>query len=154
MTRLKHAIEAQQGVQGVDVNHAAGSITVKYDAPTHGERGIFGVLEDLDLLIGAVIDAPHIEAAPAEGHGHSKAAGTLIGALDGLDKHVAEFTGHTMNLRTLFPLTLAGLGVWQIVKNGLVVEMVPGWLLLWLAFDSFVKLHSPAPPTRATATPG
>jgi|RhiMetdeSRZDD1v2_1073273.scaffolds.fasta_scaffold166488_2 heavy-metal-associated domain-containing protein len=143
MMQLKKTIEEQQGVHGVEVNHAAGSITVKYDAQTHRETGIFDLLEDLDVIVGTVMDAPQIEA-PTEGDGHSKAAVTLTGALDDLDKRVAGLTGHTVNLRTLFPLSLAGLGVWRILESGLMLEMVPGWLLLWLAFDSFVKLHPPA----------
>src|SRR5262245_58582364 len=75
MTRLQQAIAAQTGVQGVDVNHTAGSITVQYDAQAHGERGIFSLLEDLDVLIGTVMDAPHIETASSEDSGPSKAAG-------------------------------------------------------------------------------
>jgi hypothetical protein len=152
MTRLKQAIEAQPGVHAVEVSHAAGSVTVKYDTQTHGEMGIFSLLEDLDVIVGTAIDAPHIEEAPPEENGHSKAAVTLAGALDDLDKRVAEFTGHTVNLRTLFPLGLAGVGVGRIVENGLMAEMVPGWLLLWLAFDAFVKLHPPAPHVTVTAT--
>lgn len=155
ITRLKQTIEAQPGVHEVEVNHTAGSVTVKYDTQTHGETGIFGLLEDLDVIVGTTIDAPHIEEAPADGgNGHSKAAVTLAGALDDLDKRVAEFTGHTVNLRTLFPLGLVGLGVWRIVENGLMAEMVPGWLLIWLAFDAFVKLHPPAPHVTVTATSG
>lgn len=152
MTRLQQTIAAQPGVQGAEVNQAAGSITVQYDAQTHGETGIFSLLEDLDVLIGTVLDAPHLEAAPIEGDGHSKTAVTLPGVLDDLDKRVAGLTGHTVNLRTLFPLGLAGFGVWQIAEHGLMVEMVPGWLLIWLAFDAFVKLHPPAPLAKAAAT--
>jgi hypothetical protein len=152
MTQLKQAIEAQPGVHAVEVNHAAGSVTVKYDMQTHGEAGVFSLLEDLDVIVGTVIDAPHIEETPSEGNGHSKAAVTLAGALDDLDKRVAGLTGHTVSLRTLFPLTLAGFGVWRIVENGLMAEMVPGWLLIWLAFDAFIKLHPPAPQATVTAT--
>ena len=65
MTRLKQTIEAQPGVHAVEVNHTAGSVTVKYDTQTHGETGIFGLLEDLDVIVGTAIDAPHIEEAPA-----------------------------------------------------------------------------------------
>src|ERR671932_2511603 len=92
MMQLKKAIEAHQGVHGVEVNHAAGSITVKYDAQTHGGVGIFDLLEALDVIVGTVMDAPRIEA-PTEGNGHSKAAMTLAGALDDLDKRVAGLTG-------------------------------------------------------------
>ena len=153
MMQLKKTIEAQQGVHGVEVNHAAGSITVKYDEQTHGGMGIFDLLEDLDVIVGTVMDAPRIEE-PTEGDGHSKAAVTLAGALDNLDKSIAGLTGHTVNLRTLFPLSLAGLGVWRILESGLMLEMVPGWLLLWLAFDSFVKLHPPARPARVVQASG
>ena len=153
MMQLKKTIEEHQGVHGVEMNHAAGSITVKYDEQTHGGMGIFDLLEDLDVIVGTVTEAPQIED-PTEGNGHSKAAMTLAGALDDLDKRVAEFTGHTVNLRTLFPLSLAGLGVWRIMESGLMFEMVPGWLLLWLAFDSFVKLHPPARPVRAVQASG
>src|SRR5262244_3198604 len=125
MMQLKNTIEEQQGVHGVEVNHAAGSITVKYDEQTHGGTGIFDLLEDLDIIVGTAMDAPQIEA-PTEGEGHSKAAVTLAGALDDLDKRVAGLTGRTVNLRTLFPLSLASLGVWRIAESGLMLEIVPG----------------------------
>src|SRR4029453_5853783 len=131
MMQLKKTIEERQGVHGGEVNHAAGSITVKYDEQTHGGMGIFDLLEDLDVIVGTAMDAPQIED-PTEGDGHSKTAVTLAGALDDLDKRVAGLTGHTVNLRTLFPLSLAGLGVWRLVENGLMAGMVPGWPLFWL----------------------
>src|SRR5262245_42010163 len=84
MIQLQQTIAAQTGVQAVEVNHAAGSVTVKYDMQTHGETGIFGLLEDLDVIIGTAIDAPHIEEASTAGNGPSKAAATLAGALDDL----------------------------------------------------------------------
>src|SRR5207253_536769 len=49
MMQLKKTIEEHQGIHGVEVNHAAGSITVKYDEQTHGGPGIFDVLEDLEV---------------------------------------------------------------------------------------------------------
>ena len=100
MMQLKKAIEEHQGIREVEVNHAAGSITVKYDERTHTGMGIFDLLEDLDVIVGTVMDAPQIEA-PTEGDGHSKAAVTLTRALDDLDKQVAGLTGHTLNLRTV-----------------------------------------------------
>src|SRR5215471_3727434 len=153
IARLKEAIEGQEGIHGVEVNHAAGSLTVKYDPQAYQETAIWGVLQDLDVILGTTLDAPQIDA-PAEGSGHSKAATTLTGALDDLDKRAAALTGHTINLRTLLPLSLAGIGAWRIWEQGLMVEMVPGWLMLWLAFDAFVKLNVLTSPTQATATDG
>jgi len=153
MARLKDAIAGQEGIHGVEVNHAAGSLTVKYDPQAYQETSLWGVLQDLDISLGTTLDAPQLEA-PAEGDGHSKAAGTLTGALDDLDKRVAALTGHTVNLRTLFPLSLAGIGAWRIWEQGLMFEAIPGWLMLWLAFDAFVKLNVLAPPTRVTEASG
>jgi len=127
-----------------------GSVTVTYDAQTHPGNGIFGLLEDLDVIVGTVLDAPHIEEEPAAGRGHSKAAVTLAGALDDIDRRIALLTGHTLDLRVLFPLTLVGIGVWQIVVSGLMFETLPGWLLVWLGFDAFLKLHPPIPATTST----
>ena len=61
MMQLKKSIEEQQGVHGVEVNQAAGSITVKYDEQTHGGTGIFDLLEALDVIVGSVLDAHQIE---------------------------------------------------------------------------------------------
>src|SRR2546428_6088543 len=97
MARLKDAIEGQQGIHGVEVNHAAGSLTVKYDPQVHQGTDIWGVLEDLDIIVATALDAPQLEA-PAEGNGHSTAAKTLTDALADLDKRVAASTGHTVNL--------------------------------------------------------
>jgi len=153
LTHLQHVLIEQKGIHEVTVNHAAGSVTVKYDTRVHSGTGILGLLEDLDILVATVLDAPHLDAADAGGT-QSAAGLTLAGALDDLDQRVLGLTGHTVNFRTLFPLSLAGLGVWQIWEQGLMIEMVPGWLLVWLAFDAFVKLHPPAPPARTHAASG
>lgn len=157
MHQLKHDLTGRPGVHGVEVNPTTGSVTVTYDAQTHPGTGIFGVLEDLDVIVGTALDAPHIEE-PAEGRGHSKAAVTLARALDDLDRRVFMLTGHTLDLRVLFPLSLVGVGVWQMMVMGLMLETVPGWLLVWLGFDAFVKLHPSTPaaltPPAATSTRG
>jgi hypothetical protein len=125
-----------------------------YDAQTHPGSGILGVLEDLDVIVGTVLDVPHIEG-PAEGRGYSKAAITLAGALDDLDRRISVLTGHTLDLRILFPLSVVGAGVWQIMVSGLMLETLPGWLLVWLGFDIFLKLHPSTPavlPSPAAAS--
>jgi hypothetical protein len=146
-----------QGIQGVEVNPAAGSVTVQYDALRYPEDSIFGLLTDLDVLLGTMLNAPHIDA-PAAGPGQSQAAVTLASALDDLDHRVSALTGRRLNLRVLFPLGLAGVGLWQLLKNGLMLETAPSWLLLWLAFDAFVKLHphdaSPVATVGEAQTPG
>ena len=148
LDKLKHDLKKHSGVQDVAVNSMTGSVTVMYDAQTHPGSGVFGLLEDLDVIVGTVLHVPHL-SGPTEGLGHSKAALTLSGALDDIDRRISVLTGHTLDLRILFPLGLMGVGVWQIMVTGLMLETLPGWLLVWLGFDAFLKLH---PPTSATVS--
>ena len=131
------------------VNQTAGSVTVQYDVQVYPGADILGVLHDLHVIVGTVLHAPHLEA-PADGQGSSTGATTFTGALEDLDQRVATFTGHTVNLRTLVPLSLVGLGLWRSWQQGLGLAMVPGWLLLWLGFDAFVKFHPAAPAMPAS----
>jgi hypothetical protein len=115
---LKEELAGCPGVHGVAVNPGAGSLTIQYDAHRYSGTGIFGVLEDLDVLVAAVLGAPRLEG-PAEGRGPSQAALTVVEALDDRDRRLYMLTGHALNLRVLFPLGLAGLGVGLTIKNGL-----------------------------------
>ena len=143
LQQLKTDLVAQPGVHGVEVNETAGSVTVKYDSQQYSAPGILGVLQDLDTLTSLVMEAPHIEGTDKEKDGgHSKTALTVAEALDDLDRRLSALTGQTVDLRVLFPLGLVGAGLWQISKHGLMFDMIPGWLLVWLGFDAFLKLHT------------
>src|SRR5215470_6684372 len=73
LQKLKTELDAQPGVRGVEINEAAGSVTVKYDAQQHTAAGILGLLQDFSVLVGTVVEVPHLEEE--EDHsGHSKAA--------------------------------------------------------------------------------
>jgi len=62
-------------------------------------------------------------------------------AIDDLDQYLHETMGVRVNLRMAVPLGLLAIGVWSVAKRGLMIDSVPGWVFLWLAFDTFVKLH-------------
>jgi Heavy metal associated domain 2 len=140
MAQLKQGLERRQGITDVAVNQAAGSVTVQYDVQVYPGADILGVLQDLHVIVGTVLGAPHLEA-PADGPGSLPGATTFTGALEDLDQRVAALTGHPLSLRTLVPLSLVGWGLWRSWQQGLGLGTVPGWLLLWLGFDAFMKLH-------------
>jgi len=141
MERLKEDLLTQTGIQAVGTNHAAGSVTVSYDPQQHSNTGMLGVPEDLGVIVSTMIDAPHIEVGTRE-KGPSAAALSLSGALDDLNQRLAAWTGNVIDLLALFPLSLVGVGLWQVRQHGLMLEMPPGWLLVWLGFDAFLKLHA------------
>jgi Heavy metal associated domain 2 len=146
---LQHKLTERPGIDEVRVNETAGSLTVHYDAQRYPGSSLSDVLQDLEVILGTVLDAPLI-AEPTVGPGQSQAAMSLATALDDLDHRISAVTGRSLNLRVLFPLGLAGIGIRQILKNGLMLETAPGWLLLWLAFDAFVKLRPQSASPTAT----
>jgi hypothetical protein len=152
LQQTKVALEKRQGVQAVHVNQAAGSLTVHYDPDHHPGNSIIRLLEDLDVIVGTGLDLPRIEGS-GRLYENSSVATTLGAALDDLDHQIASLTGATVDLRTLFPLSLAGIGIWLIRENGLMLDAAPGWLFLWLAFDAFVRLHPHAPATSSAFAP-
>ncbi len=140
MNRIKENLEAQEGIHQVQVNQITGSITMQYDHRLHGDMGIFGLLKDVDVIVETLMHAPAIEQPRLS----SEAGGvlpTFIEAIDDLNNRVFRLTGIRIDLKLLLPLAFFGAGVWSISKSGLMIEKVPGWLFLWLAFDMFVKLY-------------
>jgi hypothetical protein len=134
LNRIKHGLEARKGIGGVDVNPATGSVTVRYDPKCHSTAGVLGLLKDMDVLVESLAHVPTVAET-----GAGAATLTVGEAIDDLNARFARWTGLPIDLRTVLPLAFMGAGVWSILRNGLMLEKVPGWLLLWLGFDLFVK---------------
>jgi hypothetical protein len=133
MENLQKRLHSREGIQDVSVNPATGSVTVNYDHIRYSTAGIMGLLEELDVIIDSTLGG---EATVSSG---------FLAALDDLNARLHAATGIPVDVKLLMPFALAGAGIWSIAKNGLMLQSVPGTLLLWLAFDMFVKLH-PGPP--------
>jgi copper chaperone CopZ len=131
LERIKSALEAKPEVSRVHVNPTAGSFTVHYDSSRCDKAGILKSLQDLDVIVEGVTHAPSV-ASP-------ETTLTVNEAIDDLNRRLSSWFGLSVDLRTVLPLTFVGAGLWSIVRNGLMLEKVPGWLLLWLGFDLFVK---------------
>src|SRR5205807_541067 len=69
----------------------------------------------------------------------------LIDAVERLDSDLARLTGRRIDLKLIFPAGLFALAIRQIATNGLGISQVPGYVLLWYAFDSFWKFHREPP---------
>jgi hypothetical protein len=146
--RIKSALEAKSEVFRVRVNPTAGSFTVHYDADRYDKGGILRSLQDLDVLVEDMTHAPSV--APPE------SPLTVNEAINDLNTRLSRLIGFPVDLRTLLPLAFVGAGLWSMLRNGLMIEKVPGWLLLWLGFDLFVKTrpHDVAQPELKSARAG
>ncbi len=137
LENVKRNLEAREGVREVKLNPAIGSMTVHYDTQQHGPAGILGWLEDLDVLVESVGHVPSVDGDPP--------ARGFLAAVDDLNARIRNATGVPIDFKLALPLSFAAAGVWSIIRRGPMVEAVPGWLFLWFAFDTFVKLHPPHP---------
>lgn len=153
--QLKQQLQAQPGVGKVDVNAHTGSVLVHYDRHTHEHGSLLQLFQDVGVTVGELargldMDAPEVA-------GHSKAGDNIVDTVTDLDRQVALLTGHKVDLKLLFPMALGGIGVWQVATRGLGLGEIPGYVLLWYAFDSFWKFHrTPAetPPPDMDAANG
>ena len=124
------------------VSGAGTSVLVHFDPRRLSCDEILGLLADVGLLVKDLGEASEESLTDL---GHSETANSLIRALDDLDQRIARLTGHQVDLKLLVPLGMATLGVLQVAREGLGITQVPGYVLLWYAFDAFYKLHRSAP---------
>jgi len=148
MDGIKQRLDFHEGVRDVRLNTSTGSITVKYDHLRRGTESVLALLEDLDTVFQPL--GHKTDMASPEGEvGDAFASAGFLEALNDLDRRIYGMTGIPINLKIVMPLAFAGAGLWSISKRGLMIEVVPGWLFLWLAFDMFVKMHPSHPPKGA-----
>lgn len=138
MDAIRSRLAQREGLNAVRVNPANGSVTIDYDHHRHSLSGLLGLLEDVDIAIDSVGKMARFKLDEEAGPEQS---GSFIAAVEALNRSLRSATGLPIDLKTLLPLSFAGAGLWSILRSGLMIEKIPGWILLWLAFDIFVKLH-------------
>lgn len=132
-------LEKALGSDRVQVTSATGSVLVHYDPERHSSSDIMGLLKDVGIIIEDTVR--ELDADVPAGAA-SMAGDRVVRAMADLDRRLGAMTGHKIDLKALFPLTLGALGVWRVARSGLGVGEVPAYVLLWYAFDSFWKFHS------------
>ena len=138
MQRVQAHVGGKHGIKGVETNANTGSVTVKYDPSQHSSADVWSMLRDLGVVAETVTgeDLPGLDAG-----GSSETGAGIVNAVSELDQQIAQLTGHKVDLKVIVPLGLGTLGAVQIAQNGLQFAEVPGYILIWYAFDTFFKLH-------------
>jgi copper chaperone CopZ len=150
LRRIGERLAEQPGVTKVTTNPTTGSVVVNYDPNQLTHDDVLSMLHDIGCVIHEAIE-PGSEDEPEEdqelpGARRSQPATRFMGSIDRLDRRLGKLTGHSVNLRLLFPTTLGVVGALKIATEGLGLAEVPGIIMLWYAFDSFWKLHTELPP--------
>jgi hypothetical protein len=151
--RIQEGLAGRPGIEDVDVNPRTGSVAVRYDRGALSFDDVCAIIDDLGVILESLDEPPDLSDLAAH-PGRSTVARDIAGAVDRIDKRLARATGRTVDLRLLFPVGLFALGVRQIFVEGLGLTQVPGYILLWYAFDAFWKLHRDIPNAPATGDSG
>ena len=134
LQEAERALAELPAVHEVRKNPAARSVLVRYDDEA----------ADLADLLAAVTGAG-VLVAPIDGTDATRARTSLGDAIAAIgrraDQRVAELSNGAADLRTLVPIGLAALAARQIMAGQF--GAVPGYVLLWYAFDAFNKLRKP-----------
>jgi hypothetical protein len=149
-TEVCTRLQQQPGVDTVSAIHATGSVTVRYKPNEVSHVDVIAMLRDCGVVAEETLAALG-EEVPGD---TSTTAVSLSSALDDLNRQLLTATGRKVDLRLLFPLSLGALGIRQVLVEGLGFSQVPGYLLLWLAFDAFWKLHHGRPPQTEKLSTG
>ena len=153
LARVKDRLERHPDVGAVSVNPRTGSVVVVHARHRGGQQIAAEALREAEVLTAALFDLPD----DAEGGGedrfgkHDQQLADLVYRLDAAvwRKTGLRFRGQ------LLAGGIAGLGVAQIALFGLSLELLPGPLLLWIAWDIYhrVSKEPPYPDDSATAAP-
>lgn len=139
LARLKEQLEQDERVSEVAINQRTGSVTVKHATEYDGHAILHRAFKEAELITEVVLEVEPMEEA---GEGEAGQSGQAR-----LDQQVADLmyrfdqalyrrTGGKIHARgRVVPLTIAGLGAAQIAAYGISLEMLPGPVLLWIAFD-------------------
>ena len=133
MRRIAEFLNDHPKIQGVEANPVTGSILVHHG---HGTLSEFrAIMEDLGVLLlsSTTLDLP--------AGSHEAAGAKLANAVDDLNRRLSLSSRGLLDLKLLVPLGFAALSLRQLLRYGLQVEAAPWYVMAYLAFDSFLKLH-------------
>jgi hypothetical protein len=151
MRQVHGHLQSKDGIKEVETNARTGSVTVRYDPRHRSATDVLGLLRDLGVIAETMTrgDVPDLSEPD-----QSTTASGIVGAIDDLDERIAQLTGYKVDLKLLFPLGLGVLGAYKVIQDGFSMGDVPGYVLLWYAFDSFFKFHVQAhQPAETEVTP-
>lgn len=153
LDHLHQRLSECAGVERVETNPRTGSVVVHYDHHAMTLNDALDLIHDCGVLFEPLIEPPSPEELALH-RTRSTVASDISSSVDNLDRQIAHLTGRKVDLRLLFPAGLFALALRQIFVEGFGLNQVPGYVLLWYAFDSFWKLHRELPSARpAIAAP-
>lgn len=138
MAKIQDQLSSHEDVTGVTINQQTGSVVVNHASHRKGEEICKEALGELELIGGAMFDVPEEpeEGEEEGGDRFAKLDQQLADVVYKVDYRVWKKTGLHFRGQVLAG-SIAGLGVAQMLIFGISLEMLPGPLLLWIAWDIY-----------------
>lgn len=121
----------------VRANIHSGSITIFYAQDHINFERVWAILQDLGVTFSQIPEQQPRRSA----NGQSDAAASVTHAVTHFNRRVRRATDGKVDIRFLIPLGFSVLAIRQLIVKGLMIEVIPWYVLAWYSFDSFIKLH-------------
>jgi hypothetical protein len=143
LAQIKANLEDHPDIEDVQINERTGSVVVKHHARHDSHKLFWEAVQEVDLLAEVVLEVPAEDESGESPEG--KLDEQLARLVYGIDKKVYQLTGHQLHLGLAIPATFAGLGLAQMLLYGISMEMLPGPVLLWIAYDVYRRSNQEPP---------
>jgi hypothetical protein len=149
MAAIQEQLSQHPDVQSVEINQRTGSVLIKHSHERDGHEVLKETFGGVEVLAGLLLEVPIGEDEEKDGGGgeYGKLDQTLADLVYRGDKWVYKKTG--LRLRgQIIAGSIAALGVAQIAITGIGLELLPGPVLLYIAYDIYHR-ESKEPPLDA-----
>jgi hypothetical protein len=139
MAAIQEQLSQHPDVQSVEINQRTGSVLIKHGHERDGREVIKETFEGAEVLAGLILEVPIGEEEEGGGGEYGKLDQTLADLTSRFDEWQARKTGIHGRGRVVAS-GIAGLGILQIALFGISLEMLPGPVLLYIAYDIHRKV--------------
>jgi hypothetical protein len=142
MASIQAALNEHPDVESVKINERTGSVVIEHNEARDGREVIKETFSGVEDLAGLLLEVPVGEDEEEGGGGeYGKLDQRLADLASRADEWQAEKTG--IHLRgALLSGAVAALGVAQVAIYGISLEMLPGPVLLYIAYDIHRKVQA------------
>lgn len=142
MAQIKENLEQHPDIDDVQMNIRTGSVVIRHSHEHDSHKLFWEAISEVDLIGEAAFELPDEEGGEDPTDRLEKQLADL--SYD-IDRAIYKRTGENLHLGLLIPASIAGIGIAQIAVFGIGLELLPGPVLLWIAYDIYRRIGKEPP---------